>query len=1694
MNQQPISKHTKLLCLLSFLMLLAVDTALTGQPIPFCGIHVKPPSINAGQGASIYDRFGNVYSEEELLRIRSEGKQINCNTPDVFQLNFIGNFAPDDEQTICAVFEYLSGLVAPTSNVQVPIDIIQEPMTYPAPAAASDFYVGQCGLVNSSVLEQIRTGGNALPNGVAAAALHIRLNPTPSTTWFSLADEQNTPINNSQIDLYSVVLHEALHTFGIASLIGLNGNSIVGNNRYSNWDRFLTGGIGGSSLIIPDPSGGGCCNAHVFNNTDFPNMPQPLLGSCNINTQFTSGGVNVAPVNDVNLSPVNNGQMANKLSHLDISCGNANYVMNARISTGEIKRTLTAAELEILCSLGYETTGCAQSCTVIAQDDIIQQTIVLTGPGTQNPLVVPFAELLANDGTSPGVVVELIPNCGLGAGIQVQALANGFEITGLTQGVWTFCYSVSDCNGAVCDQATVTITVQNALVNLDCDPIDCNLVDFGDFEGFVPGNATYHAQIGAPNFEVMGSTIPQINTVDIQNQLGNQVLRWVRVDDANRECPRIPLCEPVLPNCTLTIRFRAASARFGDNITIPSPILGLYGITDEPCNTIIEPLCIPGNFQLCPGVQATCIGQENLPYFPFNTNPVLQNYEIIWVNTSGLTITDFLLYGHFLPGGNPANPNYQYLFDDLTVTSSCSPQITVTPVVLQQCVDGQAIVEYEVCLENPQQGQTVDIQLQAGVPVLPGVNIVAGGGFNGAGEANLSFPDQDGDPNCATLTLTLDIGANVQPGTALTIAMDGASLDACLNLQQQDADVDLTLEVCDPEPLACHCPAGGTNYVVGVNSNSVTLASQSGIPVEIDLTSVCIEVNGRFIWDNDAKLNACYLIMNEGAEIVIPAGGDLGLTDCTLEGCEHMWRGITVEGGGWLRANDNHIYDAQYAIQARANASIIVTDNEFDRNYVGVYVPPGSNNQSQTVNEYFFTGNHFTCTAALKTAFASQDPAPGLYTHAGVVLHNAAGFSIQQNNVMDGISNGVFAYQSAFSVERCTIQNLIANTSLFDLDRYGVYVENCVQAEITNSLFDQVATGVYADNSNLVVRNNDITTFPTAVGSHQNAGVYYVNGTGRKLRIQSNEILASRFGISVSNCLPAAGLRIKFNTIDLHPGSSTTREGINLSSCRTGWVTGNTVLNGTGNNNFTGLYLLYCRSLTIYDNDIEDQYTGGYVFGCSDNYFFQNDLVNDSYSGVLGTTGFNVNNSSDRYCFNLTDGQSSNGLYFEGACASTHLNCNTIEDASTGLSLWADPADPTIGTIIGPQLNTGNMWTGTYGSGLGAFNGTTDINLIPLSRFSMPANQIPTWSTGAGQAGSWFGPITGNGSNCFTCLVPLDPEDDTFPGPGEDPEDGLLNDADIRIAKGEVNGEGIRWISQQRLYERLMRNEGMANTDTDVQAFFSTTASSTLGQLYAFQSGYQMLHERDAYSRYFLSGVQADMLAAFDSLNVAQATGPNGNEAMWLNQLRALKGQLAMLINLYYAHEEALEQTRSEEAAGLASENSLIDTQGNICSENEKKLNSFVLENKLWKLAEQPQSVVDSIKAIADQCPLEGGLAVYAARSIYQFFEVGANWDDTNCLGAAERSLAKSAETALAFTVQPNPADQLLTISSQQVLAQEAEITLTDVQGRTVVEQSLALGQSAMRIQIAHLPPGVYTYRIWSSDKILQTGMVVIVH
>lgn len=450
-----------------------------------CGTIVVSNTPNKG---AFFDRFGNSYEAADLDAFYHPNDVFfeDCNSG-IFTLQFqtMGNvpaWTTEEMMTVCSTFNYLSGLVSSGSNTnQIFIRVTKDDACASDGAGSPIWQNGECGITNSIIFDQIASGINNYPTGWISGLICIRSNPSVGS-WHTLSQDCS-PVNScvgiTEADLYTVILHEALHIVGFASLIGLDGSSLNGT-AYSRWDKLLYSTNANDYLINPQSSLN-CCDYHTFNEEEFPDMPTDLSGDCSMDVFIFDGTNSIAEVNNDLVVPATNVDMANKLSHLDNSCTlGSNFVMNPSLLSGTSNRILSAEEQEILCLLGYSGVGCNNLCVTTTNNDGPYTLTLSQGPS----ITITASELLSNDIIPSNATVQY---CGSDPAISVALTNDIFTVSGLQPGVFTFCYNVLGCQGW-CDEAKVTVIVRNDLVASNCIAPDCNLACFGDSEDFIPVN------------------------------------------------------------------------------------------------------------------------------------------------------------------------------------------------------------------------------------------------------------------------------------------------------------------------------------------------------------------------------------------------------------------------------------------------------------------------------------------------------------------------------------------------------------------------------------------------------------------------------------------------------------------------------------------------------------------------------------------------------------------------------------------------------------------------------------------------------------------------------------------------------------------------------------------------------------------------------------------------------------------------------------------------------------------------------------------------------------------------------------------------------------------------------------------------------------------------------------------------------
>lgn len=357
----------------------------------------------------VYDMFGKAYSIDEIaiddntrfIANAKKNKSLSSQNKSIKAKSCIGSYynlyfedgwfngidqskAPLAEFIFCQVLQDLSDFmpsplttsgnkvnlwVRNFSNINSQNNVlgIASPY-YITPSAVKANYSG--GLIDNAIWKTIHSGQDAYSDFTGTLS---STSQQKSSTFFHGIIGFNFLVNwnynltnapsNNEYDLYTIFLHEISHALGFSSLIGKNQMSIIGNNHFNRYDKFLQN-INSIPLLTQTGSVG--MYGYNYNNAAFTLNPAGCPSSSNQHTDYTNCTNAVqysSSFSQVVYSPLC-FEDGSSLSHFEdmclsngISCTNGcnnNYfTMSEATNMGVMKRYLQSKERQVLCDIGY---------------------------------------------------------------------------------------------------------------------------------------------------------------------------------------------------------------------------------------------------------------------------------------------------------------------------------------------------------------------------------------------------------------------------------------------------------------------------------------------------------------------------------------------------------------------------------------------------------------------------------------------------------------------------------------------------------------------------------------------------------------------------------------------------------------------------------------------------------------------------------------------------------------------------------------------------------------------------------------------------------------------------------------------------------------------------------------------------------------------------------------------------------------------------------------------------------------------------------------------------------------------------------------------------------------------------------------------------------------------------------------------
>lgn len=132
--------------------------------------------------------------------------------------------------------------------------------------------------------------------------------------------------------------------------------------------------------------------------------------------------------------------------------------------------------------------------------------------------------------------------------------------------------------------------------------------------------------------------------------------------------------------------------------------------------------------------------------------------------------------------------------------------------------------------------------------------------------------------------------------------------------------------------------------------------------------------------------------------------------------------------------------------------------------------------------------------------------------------------------------------------------------------------------------------------------------------------------------------------------------------------------------------------------------------------------------------------------------------------------------------------------------------------------------------------------------------------------------------------------------------------------------------------------------------------------------------------------------------------------------------------------------------------------------------------------------------AIANQCPMIGGNAVFKARSLYALIDDTQEFDDVLlCLphGIVVKSL--HVQPDIVASIIPNPASDEATLVLSREMEGSSTLIMYDAIGAEVLQSSIPGRTTRLAFSTAALAPGLYHYKVLGAGGVIGNGKLTIV-
>ncbi len=136
----------------------------------------------------------------------------------------------------------------------------------------------------------------------------------------------------------------------------------------------------------------------------------------------------------------------------------------------------------------------------------------------------------------------------------------------------------------------------------------------------------------------------------------------------------------------------------------------------------------------------------------------------------------------------------------------------------------------------------------------------------------------------------------------------------------------------------------------------------------------------------------------------------------------------------------------------------------------------------------------------------------------------------------------------------------------------------------------------------------------------------------------------------------------------------------------------------------------------------------------------------------------------------------------------------------------------------------------------------------------------------------------------------------------------------------------------------------------------------------------------------------------------------------------------------------------------------------------------------------------DTLLAIATMCPLEGGQAVYFARSLYALVAPDTTYEDSVLCTIAVPLRRQPSPAALpSISLYPNPAADWIALTTNLKETTQVDVVIYNVLGKKLKTATLALESGTASFDVNDLLPGIYFLQVEGENLTLPAAKFSVV-